>query len=181
METPVMPTETPVPTPAPSAPKKNNTVIIIVVAVVVVLCCCCLIGLGAFGYSRYMAGKALTNFNQIATEMPSGMPTMPSTGGGSGGSGTGAGQIPTGGLGDEITRTAGWGYALSTIVQADPMSCQQPDAASTTIEVTKQPDSSGAWQERWTVACGGGKTIPVDLTFTPAGAGLFNVTAKLAK
>jgi hypothetical protein len=168
MDSPNMQAEAP-------ASKKKNTPMIIGAVVVVILCCCCLIGLGAFGYSRYVAGKALTDFNnQVATSMPNGSsPSLPS--------GSTAGTVPTGGLGDEITRTTAWGYALTAIVQKDPMSCQQPDAADTTIEVTKQPDSSGVWQERWTVACGGGTSIPVDLTFTPAGAGIFTVKATLGK
>ena len=84
-------------------------------------------------------------------------------------------------LGDEITRTIAWGRALSAIFQANPTSCQAPDATNTSIEVTQQPDSSGAWQERWNVACGGGTSIPVDMTFTPTRGGMFNIKAKIAK
>ena len=157
------------------APKKNNTTLIIVVVVVVVLLCCCLVVVGGFIYSRYVAGKALSGFNsQMATAMPDGSsaPGLP---------GSAAGVIPTGGLGDEVTRTTAWGYALTAIVQANPTSCTAPDATNTTIEVTQKPDASGAWQERWTVDCGGGTTVPVDITFTPAGNGIFTVKATVAK
>jgi|SRR5271157_1221487 len=154
------------------APKKNNTTLIIVVVVVVVLLCCCLIGAGAFAYSRYVAGKALSNINsQMATAMP----------GGSVPGGLPAGSVPTGGRGDDVTRAEAWTSALAAVVQSNPTSCTAPDATNTTIEVTQQPDASGAWQERWTVACGGGTTIPVDITFTPAGNGVFTVKATVAK
>lgn len=157
------------------APKKNNTPLIIGIVVVVILLCCCLVGVAAFAYSRYVASKAVSDFNsQLATSMPdSSAPGLPS--------GSTAGTVPTGGLGDEIARTTAWGYALSAIVQANPTSCTAPDAASTSIEVTQKPDASGAWQERWTVACGGGTSIPVDITFTPAGAGIYTVKATVAK
>ena len=45
-----------------------------IVVVVVVLLCCCLIGAGAFGNSRYVAGKALTDIN---SEMAKAMPEVP--------------------------------------------------------------------------------------------------------
>ena len=152
------------------APKKNNTTLIIVVVVVVVLLCCCLIAAGAFVYSRYAAGKALSNINsQMATAMP----------GGSVPGGLPSGSVPTGGNGDDVTRAEAWTSAIAAVVPTNP-TCV-PDATKTTIDVTKQPDSSGAWQERWTVDCGGGTTVPVDITFTPAGAGLFTVKATVAK
>ena len=158
-----------------SAPKKNNTTLIIVVVVVVVLLCCCLIAAGAFAYSRYAAGKALSNINsQMATAMPGG--SVPS---GSVPGGLPSGSVPTGGRGDDVTRAEAWTSAIAAVVPTNP-TCV-PDATKTTIDVTKQPDSSGAWQERWTVDCGGGTTVPVNITFTPAGAGLFTVKATVAK
>jgi hypothetical protein len=159
--------------PAPKA--NNNKMIIIVVVVVVVLLCCCLIAAGAYAYSRYTASKVLSNINnQLATAEPggSGTPGIPS--------GTVAG-VPTGGLGNVTDRGTAWGYALLAITQKDPMSCTAPDAAKTTISVTQQPDASGAWTERWVVDCGGGKTIPVDISFTPAGGGINTVKATLGQ
>ena len=166
---------TPVEAPAT---KKNNLPIIIGVAVAVILCCCCLLAVGGYAYSRYAAAKALSGIN---SQIPSGSSVPGGSSAPSGSSGSTAGTVPTGGLGDEITRTTAWGYALAAIVQKDPTSCQMPDAGSTTIDVTQKPDSSGAWQERWNVACGGSVTIPVDISFTPAGGGLFNVKATVAK
>ena len=168
--------------PAP----RSNTALIIVVAIVVVVVGLCLIGVGAFAYARYVAASnALPGMSgQVATAASSGSPapSLPSDATAapvlqSGSSST----TPSGGLGDEITRTMAWGHALSAIFQANPTSCQTPDAASTSIEVTQQPDSSGVWQERWMVACDGASAIPVDITFTPTSGGMFNIKAKIAK
>jgi len=165
---------------------RSNTALIIIVAIVVVVGGCCLIGVGAFAYSRYVAaGNALPGMGgQIATAVSVGSPapSLPSDGTAapvlqSGSSNT----TPSGGLGDEITRTIAWGRALSAIFQANPASCQIPDAANTSIEVTQQPDSSGTWQERWMIACDGASAIPVDMTFTPTSGGMFNIKAKIAK
>ena len=148
------------------APKKNNTTLIIIVVVVVVLLCCCLIAAGVFAYSRYAAGKALSGF---ATAMP----------GGSVPGGLPSGSVPTGGLANDLTRAEAWSYAIAAIVPSNQTCVPAP--ATTTISVTQQPDASGAWTERWTVDCGGGTTVPVDIAFTPAGAGLFSVKATVAK
>ena len=174
-----------VPSLQAAAPAPRNTALIIVVAIVVVAIGCCVVGVGAFAYSRYVAaGNALPGMSgQVATAASGGSPapSLPSDATAapvlqSGSSST----TPSGGLGDEITRTMAWGDALSAIFQANPTSCQTPDAANTSIEVTRQPDSSGAWQERWNVACGG-TAIPVDITFTPTRGGMFNIKAKIAK
>jgi len=161
---------------AAPAPAKNNTTLIIVLAVWVVGLCGCLAVIGGFAYSHYVAGQAISGFNsQIATAMPIGSPTPAPT------SESNAGTVPTGGLGDEITRAAAWGNAISAILQGDPTSCMSPDGAKTTIRVTNQRKSSGAWQERWTVACDGAPSIPVDISFTPAGGGLIIAKATVAK
>ncbi len=159
---------------APAPQKKSNTGLIIGIVVVVLLCCCCLIAGGGFAYYRSM--QAATAFSSFATSMPS----VPS-GSGAGGAGGAVAGIPTGGNGNETDRAQAWTMALAAIVQNNPMSCTQPDADKTTIDVTKQPDSSGAWEEQWTVACDGADSIKVDVTFTPAGGGVNTVTAKLAK
>ena len=112
----------------------------------------------------------MTNINsQMATAMP----------GGSVPGGLPSGSVPTGGRGDDVTRAEAWTSAIAAVMPTNP-TCV-PDATQTTIDVTQQPDSSGAWQERWTVDCGGGTTVPVDIAFTPAGAGLFTVKATVAK
>jgi len=107
--------------------------------------------------------------------MPIGSPSpFPTTG-------SNTGTIPSGGLGDEITRATAWGSAITAILQVDPSSCISPDGAQTTILVTHKKNSSGAWQERWTVACDGASSIPVDMTFTPSGGSQFTVKATVAK
>lgn len=168
------------------APGSNTALIIVVVAIVVVVAGLCLIGVGAFAYSRYVAaGNALPGMSsQIATAASGGSPAPSLLSDGtaapvlqSGSSST----MPSGGLGDEITRTIAWGRALSAIFQANPTSCQIPDAANTSIQVIEQPDSSGTWQERWMVACDGASAIPVNMTFTPTSGGMFNIKAKIAK
>jgi hypothetical protein len=148
----------------------------VLVTLVVLLCGCLAVVAGSFAYSRYIAGQALTGFNsQVATTMPIGSPSpFPTTG-------SNTGTIPSGGLGDEITRATAWESAITAILQVDPSSCISPDGAQTTILVTHKKNSSGAWQERWTVACDGASSIPVDMTFTPAGGGQFTVKATVAK
>jgi len=134
-----------------------------------------LIAVGGFAYSRYVAGQPLSGFNtQTSTVMPSDSPTPFPT------SGSNTGTIPSGGLGNEITRATAWGSAITAILQANPTSCMSPDGAQTTIKVITQRKASGAWQERWTVACDGTTPIPVDITFTPAGGGQITVKAAVA-
>jgi len=166
---------------AASASKMSTGALISVVVIVLVVIGCCVIGVGAFAYSRYVAaGNALPGMSgQIATATTgglSGTTVAPASS-----SGSSASTVPTGGLGDETTRATAWAYALTAILQANPTSCTAPDASNTTIEVTQQPDSSGAWQERWAVACGSGTSIPVDITFSPTGNGVFTIKATVAK
>ena len=169
---------------APTA--KNNNTLFIIIGIVVALLCCCLIVAGGFAYSRYVAGKTLSGINsQIATVIPGGLsspvPFLPSESTAIPSSGSAAAAIPTGGLADEPTRATAWGTAIAAIVQANPTSCPSPDAAKTTIEIIDHPKSSGIWQERWTVACDGASSIPVNITFTPASGGLFTVKATVVK
>jgi hypothetical protein len=162
---------------AASAPQKSNTPLIIGIAAVAVILCGCLALVGGFAYWRYAAaGQALSGINsQIVTAMPVGSPSPAPT------IASNAGTVPVGGLGDEITRATAWGSAITTILEAEPTSCMSPDGAQTKIEVTHKRSSSGAWQERWMVACDGASAIPVDISFTPAGGGQFTVKATLAK
>jgi hypothetical protein len=158
------------------ASQKNNSTWIIALATAVALLCGCLGIAGGFAYWHYFGGRSLSIVNsQVATPLPSASSTPVPT------SGSNAGVIPYGGLGDKITRATAWGSAISAILQAEPTRCTSPDGAKTTIKVTHQPGSSGAWQERWTVACDGASSIPVDITFTPAGGGVFTAKATLAK
>jgi hypothetical protein len=181
MNTSNTPIGTPSTPPAtPGVPQKNNLPIIIGVVVAVIVLCCCCSALGYFGYTRYLQAKALSGLGGgLPSGNGSGSPSAPGVGGI--GSTTNVPGVPSGGKGDDPTRAQAWTVALAAILQKDPMSCTAPDAASTTIEVTQQPDASGVWQEKWNVACGGGKTIPVNITITPAGGGVYTVKAVLAQ
>lgn len=172
---------------AAPASKMSTGALISVVVIVFVVVACCVIGAGAFAYSRFVAaGNALPGASGQVTTAASGGLSVPSLSSGTtvapgSPSGSSAATVPTGGLGDVFTRATAWGSALAAIVQANPTSCTAPDATNTTIEVTQQPDSSGSWQEHWNVACGGGTSIPVDITFLPTGNGVFTVKATVAK
>lgn len=179
----------------PEVPKKNNTVLIVVAVVVALLCCCCLLAGVAFA----VAGPAITNtFERIEEdlyEMPyEGMPEfedMPNYEATpySEDNPSGEGEwefgdyglsdyIPSGGLGDDTLRTDTWFYVnLSAAAQ----SCVIPatGAQDTVIEVTQDPDSSGAWRERWTVPCEDGSTKPFAVTFTPAAGGGTDISVSL--
>jgi hypothetical protein len=89
-----------------------------------------------------------------------------------------ADTVPQGGLGDDIQRTQAWASAFIVLI---PAGCNTPVAKDTTIEVTQKPDASGMWQEKWTIACEGGKTVPVNVTFTPSSNGMTDINVKLAK
>jgi len=161
---------------APAPQKSNSTTIIVLVTLVVLLCGCAALVAGSYAYSRYVAGQTLSGItSQVATAMPISSPSpFPTTG-------SNTGTIPTGGLGDEITRASAWGSAITAILQSNPTSCISPDGAKTTILVTHKKVSSGAWQERWTVACDGASSVPVDMMFTPSGGGQYTVKATVAK
>ncbi len=172
---------------APASKKMSTGTLIGAVVIVLVVVDCCMIGVGAFAYSRFAAAdSALPGMSgQIATAASGGL-SAPGFSSGTtvapgSSSGSSVSAVATGGLGDETTRATAWGYALTAVLQANPMSCTVPDATHTTIEVTQQPDSSGAWQERWMVACDGASAIPVNMTFTPSSGGMFTVKATVAK
>jgi len=153
-------------TPIQAAPKKSNTGLIIGIVVVVLLCCCCLlVAIGGYGYSRYQAASALSGIN-------SGLPGSTGGTGGSGGGGstgtvTNIPGIPSGGKGDDAQRSAAYGFVVIAAA-TDGCSTSSPKADSTKISVSQQPDSSGAWQEEWTVVCDSGSNKTYVVAF-PAG------------
>ena len=75
------------------------------------------------------------------------------------------GEVPTGGLADEGTRSLAW-YQI--IGYSTDSGCSAPNAQTTTIAVTQQPDSNGEWVEDWNVDCGDGTAKPFKVTFTQA-------------
>ncbi len=157
-------------TPVQDAPKKSNTGLIIGIVVVVLLCCCCVLILGGVvGYSRYQAASALSGINsQLPTSNGTGTTTTTNIPG-----------IPSGGKGDDAQRSAAWGY-LVIAAATDGCSTSGPKADSTKIAVTKDPDSSGAWQEEWTVTCDSGSEKTYTVAFPSGDANItdIEVTAK---
>ena len=152
---------TPPITPSPEAPKSNRNLIIGVV-IAVVLCCCCVVtgAAGYYGYQAYVkAQEAVQQFDNIEIpEIPTDIPFDPNN------LPTEMGDTPQGGLADETTRYSAW---LSVQLVGMMSGCEAPVAATTTIEVTQQPDASGIWKEAWNVDCGNGSFKSYNITFTP--------------
>jgi hypothetical protein len=151
-------------------PKKSNTALIIGIVVAVLLCCCCLVIVGVVLFMGPAVGSIYSSVNQQLTALPE-IPTMPD--------GTSepsipamptlpADVIPQGGLGDDLLRTNTWAYV---IIVAATDGCSSPNAADTAITVTQKQDSAGVWKEQWLVACDGGTSVPVNVTFTPSASG----------
>jgi hypothetical protein len=158
-------------------PKKSNTTMIIIIVIVVVLCCCCLVIVGGYATMGPAINNVFSSVNQGLNNP--GAPSLP-------GNGTvptpnisiPSSQVPSGGKGDDIQRAEAWGY----VVTASALNaCYATDASKTTIAVTTQPDSSGAWQEKWTVACSDGSNKSYDVSFTPGGGGTTTVVVNPSK
>ena len=168
--------ESPTPQSAPvEQPKKSNTPMIIGIVIAVLLCCCCLVIIGVMLYMGSSVSSVYSSINQQLTAMPE-IPSMPS--------GTlepslpsiPSDAVPQGGLGDDLLRTNTWAYVVIVAATSD---CNTPNAADTVITVTQEQDSAGVWKEQWLVACGGGKSVPIDVTFTPSASG--NTDIKVTK
>jgi len=173
-------------------PKKSNTGLIIGIVAAVLVCCCCLIVIIGGFYMSTSISKVYSSINEQLTaipEMPSFQdatvePSEPSTSPNATSEplvpsipGLSSDTVPQGGLGDELQRTQAWAQSLTVTLLAG---CT-PVAKDTTIEVTRQPDANGVWQEKWTIACDGGSSIPVDVTFTPSSNGITDITVEKAK
>lgn len=178
-------------------PKKSNTGLIIGVVVAIVLCCCCIVVVGGGYYLRMQTTKVFSSINEQLTDLPQTIltampdatfepsspdataePSSPDATSGPSDLGIPADAIPQGGLGDEIQRTQAWTFSLLTVMTSG---CTVPVAKDTKIEVTQQPDSAGMWKERWTIACDGSSSVPVDVTFTPFANGVTDVKVEAVK
>ena len=156
-----------IPQPAPAEqPKKSKTGLIIGIVVVALLCCCCLVIVGVMLFLGPAVRNTFSSVNQQLTAMP-GIPPMPS--------GTSepsnpsvpsipSGLIPQGGLGNDVERATAWGYVITSAALSG---CSATDASKTTIDVLSQPDSAGAWKEKWTVTCDDGSKKSFDVSITP--------------
>ena len=132
---------------------KNRNIIIIVTAVVVLGCFCVVAGIAGFYAFTTIRSKTIVPAqpNEISTPQE----VTPE-------SDAGIGDPPSGGLGNDILRNDTWQVMAPAAVE---LGCDQPIGASSTIEVLQQPDSSGHWAEKWTVACNSGKTYPFEVEF----------------
>ncbi len=178
-------------------PKKSNTPLIIGIVVAVLLCCCCIVVLGGAAIMSQSVNKVFSSINQQLTAMPAIPSSSDATMEPSSSDATQepsspeatidplnptipeipADTIPQGGRGDQLQRAQAWAQSLSITI----ISGCTPVAKDTKIEVTQEPDSSGMWMEKWTIACDGGTNVPVDITFTPSGNGITDIKVSAAK
>jgi hypothetical protein len=78
-----------------------------------------------------------------------------------------------GGRGDNLLKSDVWKSIIG--FYASSRSCT--DVTNTKIEVTQVPDSSGVWQEDWTViACGQTEILKVKFTPSPQGGTDYRIT-----
>ena len=148
--------------------KKNRTPWIIAGAIVA-LCCCGLIAAvaGFYGFTtlRSVATQVLP-LEEFTPAIPEEFAT-PSldleTPFDTPGVNADPGEAPTGGLGNDILRHDTWQYLAAAAVG---QGCDRPVGADSTIEVLQQPDSSGVWVEKWTVACSSGNSYAFEVKYT---------------
>ncbi len=137
---------------------------ILPIAGVLILSCCFLFALS--GVFLYPTVKNKVS-NLFATPQP--VPEVeldPANAGGA------AGGPAGGGLGDSQLKADVWNSILSSY--ASQKYCK--DVTSVQIEVSRPPDSSGAWQEAWTVmACGQTNVLLIDFTPSPEGGTDYSV------
>jgi hypothetical protein len=156
--------------------QKSNRSMIIGVVIAVVLCCCCLsfAVAGFFGYRTYSAAQILDDLPQV--EIPTTIPDAPQDQPAPTGTIPDLGDAPQGGLADNSTRPTAWSAVQLIALMSG---CEKPIAEGTTIKVLQEPDSKGEWVEEWNVNCGGGKSQPHKVTFTPEN-GIVNVNVEYA-
>jgi len=159
------------PAPVQAEPKKSNIGLIIGIVVVILLCCCCVLGAGGFYYYRTYS-SALSGANPLTAPSTSGSGTSSGSVPGLGTTSNVPG-IPSGGKANDGDRAIAWGYVV-TAALTDGCSTS-PNADSTKISVTQQPDASGVWKEQWTVTCDDKSQKPYAVTFTPGSGGTTDV------
>jgi len=182
-------------TPAETQKKPKNGLIIGIVVAIVLCCCCLAVVVGGLA----LAGPAVNNVfeginkslqNPTLPEVPSmpfgtsepGIPAMPdetSEPANPDLPALSSDVVPQGGYGDDLLRTNTWPQVI--LAAALTGKCNTPSASETTISVSQEPDSNGIWKEVWLVACGAGKTLPVDVTFTPSASGGTDISVTVPK
>lgn len=139
------------------ARSKSNRIILIIGALL--LSCCCIFSVtGVILYPTVRTAVAK------AFSAPAPVPLVelsPTTNGA-----TSSGGPASGGLGDSLLKSEVWNSIVNWF--ASNQNCS--DMKSTRIDVSKSPDSNGAWEEAWTVqACGQTSVLVIDFTPSPGG------------
>ncbi len=171
--------------------KKSNIPIIVVVSLLVACCCstvilCLILGTGFFALSRAAVPDQfpIDSFDPIPTETaedeiePSTTESPANT------------YIPTaavdepfdptlpqGGRGDNALRKRVWDFIVS--LAEEDAGCISPLPAAAIIVVTEEPDSSGVWEEGWTLFCDNGPTPIYRIIFTSNPDGNINFSPGL--
>ena len=156
------------PQPVDAMPAKKNQTLLIVAAVAIVLCCFCVI-VAVVGYYSFFTIRSVDtqvvpkeNFPPVVTQE---VMTVPPA--------SDPGEAPTGGLGNDILRNDAWQVVASAAVGRG---CDQPVGKDSTIEVLQEPDASGVWVEKWTVACRSGDTYAFEVEYVLDATGAtFNI------
>ncbi len=81
-------------------------------------------------------------------------------------------NLPQGGYGDNALRKRVWDFILP--MAEEDANCQSPLPAAAVIAVTVEPDSSGVWEEGWTLFCSNGPTPVFRIIFSPNPDGTIN-------
>ena len=156
------------PQPVNEVPAKRNQTPLIIAGVVIVLCCFCLAVAiaGYFGFITIRATETQVfpteDFPPLVTQE---VMTVPPA--------SDPGEAPTGGLANDILRHDTWQVVASAAVARG---CTQPAGADSTIEVLQEPDASGVWLEKWTVACSSGDSYAFEVEYVLDATGAtFNV------
>ena len=156
------------PQPVNEVPAKRNQTPLIIAGVVIVLCCFCLV-VAIAGYFGFITIRA-TETQVFPTEafpplVTQEVMTVPPA--------SDPGEAPTGGLANDILRHDTWQVVASAAVARG---CTQPAGADSTIEVLQEPDASGVWLEKWTVACSSGDSYAFEVEYILDATGAtFNV------
>ncbi|HSL46651.1 MAG TPA: hypothetical protein VK897_24665 [Anaerolineales bacterium] len=151
-----------------SQPARRNRTLLIVAAVGIVLLCTCLV-LAIAGFFSFVAIRSVDTQELPAEEFPSVAtqevvtPTLdPDTSSNTPSVDPDLGEVPTGGLGNDILRNDTWQYVAAAAVG---QGCDQPIGEESTIEVLQEPDASGVWVEEWTVVCQSGDSYAYEVEY----------------
>ena len=155
-------------TPVQPAPKKNSLPMMLGIGAAVLVCCCVLVVGAVFAVPMLFAPTVGNVFSKVEMDLQT--PAVPEP------QNPGSGDLPQGGITDDLLRANTWPLVQIVATAAD---CSNPSAADTTIEVTQPMDANGVWKELWTVACESGGPAKVEVTFTPGAQGGTDVSVSI--